>query len=103
VVVALTTIVVGGALSWRGAVIGAILFTWLPTALAFVGDWQELVYGAIVVLAAIFLPAGLYGLWCSVRRRLVARLSGGALEADAPPGEVGPLESSSVKEEVSVQ
>lgn len=78
VVIALTTIVVGGALSWRGAVIGAILFTWLPTALAFVGDWQELVYGAIVVLAAVFLPTGLYGLWCDVRRLITRRFGGSA-------------------------
>jgi len=75
-VIALTTIVVGGALSWRGAVIGAILFTWLPTALSFVGDWQELVYGAIVVLAAVFLPTGLYGLWCHVRRLITRRFGG---------------------------
>lgn len=73
VVVALTTIIVGGALSWRGAVIGAVLFTWLPSMLEVVGEWQEFAYGLIVVLAAIFLPTGLYGLWCSARRRVVER------------------------------
>lgn len=74
VVVGLTTVIVGGALSWRGAVIGAALFTWLPSVLEVVGEWQEFVYGLIVVLAAIFLPTGLYGLWCSVRRWLVDRM-----------------------------
>lgn len=99
VVVALTTIVVGGALSWRGAVIGAILFTWLPTSLAFVGDWQELVYGAIVVLAAVFLPTGLYGLWCDARRALVRRFSrssGPAADTSPRPGAV------TTQEEVTV-
>lgn len=72
VIVALTMIIVGGALSWRGAVIGAVLFTWLPVILAFVGDWQELVYGVIVALAGIFLPTGLYGLWGRARRRITA-------------------------------
>ncbi|GAA4725971.1 branched-chain amino acid ABC transporter permease [Nocardioides endophyticus] len=81
VVLALTTVIVGGALSWRGAVIGSVLFTWLPTALAFVGDWQELVYGAIVVLAAIFLPTGLYGAWCSARRQFAVSFVGRRREA----------------------
>ncbi|WP_426245877.1 branched-chain amino acid ABC transporter permease [Nocardioides sp. LHG3406-4] len=73
VIVALTMIIVGGALSWRGAVIGAILFTWLPEALAVVGDWQELVYGVVVALAGIFLPTGLYGLLTRARRGYAAR------------------------------
>lgn len=77
IIVALTMIIVGGALSWRGAVIGAVLFTWLPEVLAFVGDWQELVYGVIVALAGIFLPTGLYGLWTRGVRRFSSRRSGG--------------------------
>ncbi len=37
VVTALTMIIVGGARSWLGAVIGAIIFTWLPNVLTVVG------------------------------------------------------------------
>ena len=33
IVLALTMIIVGGALSWKGALIGAIIFTWLPDLL----------------------------------------------------------------------
>jgi branched-chain amino acid transport system permease protein len=99
VVVALTTIVVGGALSWRGAVIGSVLFTWLPTALAFVGDWQELVYGAIVVLAAVFLPTGLYGLWCEVRRLLGGRFARPARLGDRRSK---PADDVTIPEEVTV-
>lgn len=73
VILALTMIIVGGALSWKGAVIGAVLFTWLPEALSLVGEWQELVYGFIVLLAGIFLPRGLHGLYVDGRRRVVAR------------------------------
>ena len=42
IVLALTMIIVGGARSWKGAVIGAIIFTWLPSTLAVVGEWQHL-------------------------------------------------------------
>lgn len=73
VILALTMIIVGGALSWKGAVAGAILFTWLPQVLVVVGEWQDLVYGAIVLLAGIFLPRGMYGVWVDTRRRLGAR------------------------------
>jgi branched-chain amino acid transport system permease protein len=69
IVLALTMIVVGGSRSWRGAVIGAIVFTWLPAVLAVIGDWQDLVYGVIVAATAIFLPTGVYGLYTSFKRR----------------------------------
>jgi branched-chain amino acid transport system permease protein len=61
IVLALTIIIVGGARSWVGALAGAIIFTWLPDRLAFIGEWQTLIYGLIVAVAAIFLPSGLYG------------------------------------------
>lgn len=62
VVLALTVIVVGGAGSWVGALIGAIVFVWLPTWLHFVSEWEELIYGVLVTVAAIFLPKGVLGL-----------------------------------------
>lgn len=73
VVTALTMIIVGGALSWAGAAIGAVIFTWLPTVLAFVGEWQLLVYGVLVAIAAVYVPTGLLGLlqlgWRRTRSR----------------------------------
>jgi branched-chain amino acid transport system permease protein len=73
IVLALTMIIVGGARSWKGAVLGAIIFTWLPELLTVVGDWQPLIYGIIVALAAIFLPRGIHGLWVDSRRALQRR------------------------------
>ena len=61
IVLALTMIIVGGSRSWKGALIGAVIFTWLPDLLSVIGEWQELVYGVIVAVAAIFLPRGIYG------------------------------------------
>lgn len=73
VVTALTMIIVGGALSWAGAAIGAVIFTWLPTALAFVGEWQLLVYGILVAIAAVYVPTGLLGLLQGGWRKLRSR------------------------------
>lgn len=69
VVTALTMIIVGGALSWAGAAIGAVIFTWLPSVLQFVGDWQPVVYGVLVALAAVYMPTGLLGVAQSAWRR----------------------------------
>jgi branched-chain amino acid transport system permease protein len=72
VVTALTMIIVGGALSWAGAAIGAVIFTWLPSVLQIAGDWQPLVYGLLVAIAAVYVPTGLLGLGQSGWRRLRA-------------------------------
>jgi len=72
VVTALTMIIVGGALSWAGAVIGAVIFTWLPSVLQFVGEWQPLVYGLLVAFAAVYVPNGLLGVLQSGWRRMRA-------------------------------
>lgn len=75
VVLALTVIVVGGAGSWLGALIGSVIFVWLPTWLLFVSEWEDIIYGVVVVLAAIFLPQGVLGvakgLWHRIRTRKV--------------------------------
>ncbi|WP_447643429.1 branched-chain amino acid ABC transporter permease [Nocardioides zeae] len=73
IVLALTMIIVGGSLSWKGAVVGALIFTWLPDLLAVVGQWQELIYGVIVALAAVLLPRGLYGIYVDTKRSVQRR------------------------------
>ncbi len=68
IVLALTMIIVGGSRSWKGAVIGAVIFTWLPDILTAIGEWQELVYGVLVAAAAIFIPRGIYGVVVDTKR-----------------------------------
>jgi branched-chain amino acid transport system permease protein len=63
-------IIVGGAGSHAGAIIGAVLLYLAPYALEpIVGDHFLLVFGVLVVLAILFQPDGLIGL----RRRLLPR------------------------------
>jgi branched-chain amino acid transport system permease protein len=83
IVLALTMIIVGGAMSWKGAVLGAIIFTWLPHFLDVIGQWQNLVYGIIVALAAIFLPRGIHGVISDIIRWL-QRKRRGTLDKPAP-------------------
>jgi len=96
IVLALTMIVVGGSRSWKGAVIGAVIFTWLPDVLAVIGEWQELVYGVIVAVAAVFLPRGLYGVivdvtkWFGRKRRTGAPAPEPAPEPTKPDSLVSP-------------
>ncbi|MCR2764357.1 branched-chain amino acid ABC transporter permease [Microbacterium sp. zg.B48] len=70
VVLALTVVIVGGARSWIGALIGTVIFTWLPALLSVAGEWRTVVYGIIVTLAAIFFPGGIWGSIVLLRRRL---------------------------------
>lgn len=73
VVMALTVIIIGGAGSWLGAAIGAVIITWMPTVLSFISEWEAVIYGFVVALAAIVLPGGVLGLIKSLLRRLQRR------------------------------
>jgi branched-chain amino acid transport system permease protein len=93
VVLALTMIIVGGSRSWLGAAVGAVVFTWLPYFLEVVGQWQHIIYGVIVALAAIWVPGGLLGVttdgWRVLQRRRRPPLTtvAAAAEDEAPPEE----------------
>ena len=99
IVLALTVIIVGGWTSWLGALVGSVIFVWLPSMLDFVGDWEAVVYGAIVALAAVFLPEGVVGLIGATVRRLrrVRRRAGGAgaVPAAAPDADLPDAEAAS--------
>jgi branched-chain amino acid transport system permease protein len=72
-VTTLTIVVVGGISSWCGPVLGAIVVTWLPDLLGFLGDWWPAVQGALIVVTVLFAPDGIAGLlrslFVGVRRR----------------------------------
>lgn len=55
----ITMVVVGGMASIYGSVLGAVLMTALPQALATFEGWETVAYGAIMISFMIFLPKGL--------------------------------------------
>ena len=54
-----TMVVIGGMASVYGSVIGAVLLTALPQALASLEGWETVAFGAILMLCMIFMPRGL--------------------------------------------
>ncbi|CAM5786149.1 branched-chain amino acid ABC transporter permease [Castellaniella caeni] len=55
----ITMVVVGGMASVFGSILGAVLLTALPQALATFEGWEIVVFGAILMACMIFLPRGL--------------------------------------------
>jgi branched-chain amino acid transport system permease protein len=54
-----TMVVIGGMASVYGSVVGAVLLTALPQALATFEGWETVAFGAILMLCMIFMPRGL--------------------------------------------
>ncbi|CAL8981988.1 High-affinity branched-chain amino acid transport system permease protein LivH [Rhodoplanes serenus] len=55
----LTMVIVGGMASVFGSVVGAVLLTALPQALATIEGWETVAFGVILIVSMIFLPKGL--------------------------------------------
>jgi branched-chain amino acid transport system permease protein len=64
--------VLGGVLNIAGPVIGAVILTVLPEALRFSAQMREILVGAVILLAVLFLPAGLASLPSLLRRRVAS-------------------------------
>ncbi len=73
----LTMVVVGGMGQLWGAVLGAVVITALPEILRGLKDYQELLYGVLLLVTLIFKPSGLQGLFTDARRWLVSGGDGG--------------------------
>lgn len=84
IITALTMIIVGGARSWLGALIGAVILTWLPELLHVVNQWKLALFGIIVTVLSVWLPDGLLGLFVRLYRRARTMRTGASLEAAAP-------------------
>ncbi len=54
-----TMVVIGGMASVYGSLVGAVLLTALPQALASFEGWETVAFGGILMLCMIFLPKGL--------------------------------------------
>ena len=68
-----TMVVVGGMGNIWGAVLGAVLLTWLPEWLTWMNEYDIMIYGGFLMGVMIFVPGGLVG--------LVGRLAGRVTKA----------------------
>jgi branched-chain amino acid transport system permease protein len=73
-------VVVGGLGSIAGSVVGALVLTALPEVLRDFKEYNELVFGGLVLVALMVLPQGLVSLVPTVR----ARLAGGSRSNRVP-------------------
>jgi branched-chain amino acid transport system permease protein len=56
-----TMVVLGGMASTWGAILGALVLTFLPELLVVFEDYEVMIFGAILMLMMIFMPQGLLG------------------------------------------
>lgn len=75
-VLLLAMVIIGGAGSMAGPVIGAIFITLFPALLTFmdipsriIGSTQQIIYGAAIVVLMVFWPDGIASIWRRARRR----------------------------------
>ncbi len=67
-IIYLTMIVVGGMGSILGSIIGGATLSLLPEILRGFREFQELLFGAILIISLIFLPNGIVGLYEKFRK-----------------------------------
>jgi branched-chain amino acid transport system permease protein len=70
-----TMVVVGGMGNIWGAVLGAVLLTWLPEWLTWVNEYDIMVYGGCLMGVMIFVPGGLVGLTGRLAGRVTKAVS----------------------------
>jgi branched-chain amino acid transport system permease protein len=93
IITTLTMAVIGGTSSWVGAVIGTAIITWLPSFVVSIGKYQQLVYGAVLILVVMFAPEGVLGVLRSLWHRaagLVGRRRGSSAPAAVTPPVLSP-------------
>jgi len=67
-------VIIGGAGQHAGAILGAVLLYVMPFVLSpLIGHHHALVFGLFMVLAVLFKPAGLIGIWQGWRERIGGR------------------------------
>lgn len=78
----LAMLLIGGRRSVAGAIVGAVLLTYLPEALRGLKDWYMAIYGGGLLLILVALPEGLAGFAARALARLRGRQDRGAPAAE---------------------
>lgn len=79
VIFLLAYVMVGGQSHIVGTVIGATLLTLLDQSLQGHSAWEQIVFGAAILVSMLFLPDGLIGIWKGARDLLSSSRLGAAL------------------------
>jgi branched-chain amino acid transport system permease protein len=72
VVLAFTMLYVGGIGTFAGPALGALIVTLLPETFRTFNEYQDLAYGAVLIVILIYAPGGIASLpqiWSSIRRK----------------------------------
>ncbi|RJP74097.1 MAG: branched-chain amino acid ABC transporter permease [Candidatus Abyssobacteria bacterium SURF_17] len=69
-----TMVIIGGMSNVWGAILGALLLGTLPEYLRTFGDYDILIYGAIMLIIMMFAPEGLAGIAAAVKRKFEGTL-----------------------------
>jgi branched-chain amino acid transport system permease protein len=72
---------VGGAGTLLGPLLGALLVPWVTQTLQFLQDYRMLVFGPVLILLIIFLPDGIVGSYLKRQARRAAAQRRGQLAA----------------------
>ena len=74
----LLMVIIGGANSWRGPILGAVIWTALPELLRFTDEWRMVLFGAAAIALMVWRPQGLIPRWVfgPRSRRRISRLVG---------------------------
>ena len=88
-VVFLVMLILGGSSSIGGAIVGAVLLTFLPEVLRPLKSSYIMVYGAAVIAMIVFMPRGLVGLLSALRARVVRGAPPGAGASEVAVGVPG--------------
>lgn len=77
----LAMLLIGGRRSVAGAIVGAVLLTYLPEVLRGFKDWYMAIYGGGLLLILVVLPDGLAGFYNRAAARLARKKAQGASAA----------------------
>lgn len=72
----LSEVIIGGAGSLTGSIIGAAFLSSLPEMMRQFSQYRMLAYSVVLILVMIFRPGGIFGTWEFSLKRLLGRLSG---------------------------
>ena len=59
----LIMVIIGGAGTIAGPIVGAVIFTFVPELLRAIADYRLAIFGLIMIVGIIFMPDGIYGVW----------------------------------------